>query len=44
MHGATGSIIFRENRMRSWCLVGPDGKPVDGWKEILPEDLHRITK
>jgi hypothetical protein len=32
------------NRMRSWCLVGPDGKPVDGWREILPEDLHRFTK
>ncbi len=30
------------DRLRSWCLVGPDGKPVDGWKEILPEDLHRI--
>ena len=27
-------------RIRSWCVVGPDGKPVDGWNQILPEDLR----
>lgn len=26
-------------RIGSWCVVGPDGKPVDGWKQILPQDL-----
>ena len=29
-------------RIRSWCVVGPDGKPVDGWSEILPEDLRQL--
>jgi hypothetical protein len=29
-------------RLRSWCVIGPDGKPIDGWREILPEDLPRI--
>jgi hypothetical protein len=31
-------------RLRSWCVVGPDGKPVDGWGEILPEDLPRLLQ
>ncbi|MGP0075799.1 MAG: hypothetical protein ACLPWF_28115 [Bryobacteraceae bacterium] len=30
------------NRLRSWCVIGPDGNPIDGWREILPEDLPRI--
>ncbi len=30
------------NRLRSWCVLGPEGKPVDGWREILPEDLLKI--
>lgn len=29
-------------RLRSWCVVGPNGRPIDGWREILPEDLPRI--
>jgi len=30
-------------RLRGWCLVGPDGTPVDGWREILPQDLPKIS-
>ena len=29
-------------RLRSWCVVDASGKPLDGWREILPEDLPRI--
>ncbi|MFZ0339570.1 MAG: hypothetical protein WAL45_16155 [Terracidiphilus sp.] len=29
-------------RLRSWCVIGPEGDPVDGWREILPEDLPKI--
>jgi hypothetical protein len=29
-------------RLRSWCLIGSDGQPIDGWREILPEDLPKI--
>ena len=29
-------------KLRSWCVVGPEGKPIDGWGEILPEDLPKI--
>jgi hypothetical protein len=31
-------------RIRSWCLVNAQGQPVDGWREILPEDLTRILR
>jgi hypothetical protein len=29
-------------RIRSWCLVNGEGKPLDGWRLILPEDAPRI--
>lgn len=29
-------------RLRSWCVVDAIGKPIDGWQEILPEDLPRL--
>jgi hypothetical protein len=28
--------------VRSWCLMGPTGNPVDGWFEVRPEDVTRI--
>jgi hypothetical protein len=28
--------------VRSWCLMGPAGEPVDGWHEVQPEDRGRI--
>lgn len=30
------------NRLRSWCVVDATGKPIDGWREILPKDLPRL--
>jgi len=32
------------SRMRSWCVLGPEGKPIDRWQHILPEDLNRIVR
>jgi hypothetical protein len=29
-------------RLRSWYVIGPDGKPLDGWREILPMDFPEI--
>jgi hypothetical protein len=29
-------------RLRSWCLIGAEGQPVEGWREIQPEDLPRM--
>lgn len=29
-------------RIRSWCVMDAKGQPVDGWREILPEDLPKI--
>jgi len=29
-------------RLRSWCVIDSQGQPVDGWREVLPEDLPRI--
>jgi hypothetical protein len=28
--------------VRSWCLMGPAGKPADGWVEVQAEDRDRI--
>jgi len=30
------------DRLRSWCVLGPDGKPIDGWREIQPQDLSQL--
>jgi hypothetical protein len=29
-------------KVRSWCLLGPRGKPVDGWSEVLEQDRTRV--
>jgi hypothetical protein len=26
------------HRLKSWCVVGQEEKPIDGWREVLPED------
>jgi hypothetical protein len=33
---------FSGNRLRSWCVFGSDGKPIDGWSKILEEDRQRM--
>ncbi len=30
-------------RIRSWCVVDAKGEPLNGWREILPEDLPKIA-
>lgn len=32
------------NRLRSWCVVGPQGRPIDGWQEIQAADLPKILR
>ena len=29
-------------RLRSWCVLGPDGSPVREWCHVLPEDRHLL--
>jgi len=29
-------------RIRSWCIVDARGQALDGWQEILQEDLPKI--
>jgi len=29
-------------KVRSWCLLGPMGKPVDGWSQVLEHDRARV--
>ena len=31
-------------RIRSWCVMGPRGKALEGWREILPEDLPKFAE
>ncbi len=33
-----------EGNIRSWCLMGPEGKPVDGWFAAQEEDLSRMVQ
>ena len=40
-HGEKFEYLSGE-RLKSWCVVGPEGKPINGWREILPEDLPKI--
>jgi hypothetical protein len=30
------------DRLRSWCVIGTEGRPIEGWGEILPQDLPKI--
>lgn len=30
------------DRLRSWCVLGPDGHPFDGWSQIHPQDAQRF--
>jgi len=32
------------DRTRSWCLLGPDNAPIEGWSRIHPEDALAIQK
>ena len=32
------------DRLSSWCVLGPEGKTVDGWQDILPKDLAALAK
>jgi len=29
-------------KVRSWCVLGPAGKPVNGWSEVLEQDRTRV--
>jgi hypothetical protein len=32
------------DRLRSWCVFGREGKPIDGWQEILPGDRAKLVE
>jgi hypothetical protein len=29
-------------KVRSWCVLGPAGKPVNGWSQVLEQDRTRV--
>jgi hypothetical protein len=29
-------------KVRSWCLLGPAGKPLDGWSRVLEHDRAKV--
>jgi hypothetical protein len=33
---------FSGPRLRSWCVFGPEGRQVEAWSEVTPEDSPRI--
>ena len=41
---AQGDLIdyLSGRRIRSWCVVDALGKPLDGYRQILPEDLPKL--
>lgn len=38
-HGAVFEYVSGAN-LRSWCVFGPDGNPIDGWSQIHPQDAQ----
>lgn len=53
-NGADGLVVYDSygrvieylsepgGKVRSWCLLGPAGKPVDGWSKVLEQDRARV--
>jgi len=43
-YDGTGELIefFSGTSIRSWCVFGSEGNPIDGWCEVLPEDFSKI--
>ena len=33
---------FSGDRLRSWCIFGVNGTPMDGWRRVRPEDRSTI--
>ena len=29
-------------RLKSWCVVGTGGQPIEGWQEVALEDIAKI--
>lgn len=46
VHDAYGRIIEYLSepggKVRSWCLLDPAGKPVDGWSRVQDQDHARV--
>ena len=40
--GTINAYISGEN-LRSWCVLGADGKPLQGWHEITAEDHSKLS-
>jgi len=40
-YGAVFEYVSGAN-LRSWCVFGPDGNPIDGWSQIHPQDAQRF--
>ena len=32
------------SRLRSWCVMGRDGKALPGWCSVRPEDQHLLDE
>ena len=41
--GSLNEYISGDN-LRSWCVLGGDGKPLPGWFEASLEDYNRIVE
>jgi hypothetical protein len=41
--GTVNDYISGDN-VRSWCVLGSDGKPLSGWHEIAAEDHSKIFR
>ena len=40
-YGAVFDYLSEDN-LRSWCVFGPKGTPIEGWSEIQLKDLPKI--
>jgi hypothetical protein len=41
-HLGTELEYFSGERLRSWCVFGPDGTALNGWRKVLAQDLSKV--
>jgi hypothetical protein len=46
VYDSQGDLVeyFSGERVRSWCLFGPDKAPIEGWEAISPEDAVAVRR
>ena len=46
LYNRAGELLeyFSGTRIRSWCVFGPNGQPVEGWREVALADVELFPR